>query len=188
MNIAKDLAVVASSLRCPEVKETQTIRTFGYLLVQFNKLETEVAYSILLEKMPEYIQAWKDGLGHNLSSVVWKRGRWHLLAECKRLKALEKYEDGTFSLDAQKDEESNLHETIEGKSETIDWKDAFDFLLGNAGFTEREKQVVLGLKEGKTLEQIGNEFGVSRQTISLSKIAIEKKSNRIRNKVLGNRD
>jgi hypothetical protein len=190
MNIAKDLSDVAASLRCPEVKAPQTIKTICYLISKFNKLETSDAYSILLARLPEFIEAWKEGKGHNLSSVIWKRGRWALLAECKRIKVLAAKEEGTFSLDAHSEgsgsnEDANLHETIQGKSETIDWKDAFDYLFGNAGFTEREKLVFLGLKDGKTLEAIGLEFGVSRAAIHLSKVAIVNKSNRIKSRVYG---
>jgi hypothetical protein len=187
MNIAKDLSIVAASLRCPEVKAIQTIRTFGYLIVKFNKLETSDAYSILLARLPEFIQAWQEGKGHNLSSVIWQRGRWALLNECKRIKALAKEEEGTFSLDAPtgENEEGNIHERIEGKSETIDWKDAFDYLFGNAGFTEREKLVFIGLKDGKTLQQIGDEFGVSKAAIHESKTAIILKSKRIKSRVYG---
>ena len=185
MNIAKDLSDVSASLRCPEVKALQTIRTFGYLIAKFDKLETSEAYSILLARLPEFIQAWKDGLGHNLSSVIYKRGKWALLAECRAKKAIAKKEEGTFSIDSQEDS-SNLHETIaDSKGNSIDWKDAFEYLFGNAGFSEREKLVFLGLKDGKTLEQIGNEFGVSRQAISLSKLSIERKANKITAKVLG---
>lgn len=190
MNIAKDLSDVAASLRCPEVKDPNTIRTICYLISKFNKLETSEAYTIALQKIPEGIQAWKEGKAHNLSSALFKRIYRALQNECKRIKAIADKEEGTFSLDAHSEgsgsnEDVNLHEKIEGQSDTIDWKDAFDYLFGNAGFTEREKQVFLGLKEGKTLEQIGDEFGVSKAAIHLSKVAIVAKSNRIKSRIYG---
>lgn len=189
VNIAKDLAIVASSLRCEELKETNTVRTICYLISKYNYLETEVAYSIILEKIPEAIQAWKEGKAHNLSSAIYRRMSFHLLnairEEKREMRKAEKNNVSVFSLDSHSDEETNLHETIEGKSETIDWGNAFDYIFGNAGFTEREKQIFLGLKDGKTLEQLGNEFSVSRQAIHLSKKAIELKANRIKHRVLG---
>jgi len=185
MDIVKDLTRVSISLRCPEVKDGKTVEVICNLISHYNKLETSEAYSIILEHIPDAIKAWKEGLAHNLSSAIYTRGRFYLLNAVRDVRRKAKYEEGTFSMDSQDSEESNLHETIAGKSESIDWKDSFDFLLGNAGFTDREKKVFLGMKDGKTLDQIGEQFSVSRQAIHESVKAIKNKSNRIKHKVMG---
>jgi len=185
MNIAKDLSDVAARLKCPEVKDKQTVEIVCRLVTRFDRLETSEAYSLILEQIPGAINRWKQGLAHNLSSALWSSGRFALLNACTTLRNYRQKTEGTFSLDASTDETSNLHETIAGKLETIDWKNAFDFVFINAGFTDREKQIFLGLKDGKTLEQLGNEFGVSRQAIHTTKTAIETKTKRIKSLVLG---
>lgn len=190
MNIKHDLSEVAASLRCPEVCERQTVEIVCRLVTRFDRLETSEAYSLVLKEIPGAIRRWKEGKAHNLSSALWMSGRYVLLTACKKIKRdLDRKErhgiSGFISLDASTDETANLHETIAGKSETIDWKDAFDFVILNAGFTDREKEVFLGLKDGKTLEQLGEAFGVSRQAIHVTKKAIETKANRIRSKVIG---
>ena len=91
----------------------------------------------------------------------------------------------TISLDANSEETQNLHEQIEGKSETIDWKDLFNYFIENAGFTDREKQVFIGMKDGKTCRGMGEEFGVSGAAISLSQQNIYSKINRIKHKAIG---
>lgn len=185
MNIKQDLSDVAIRLRCPEVCERQTVEIVCRLVTRFDRLEASDAYSLVLEQIPNAIQRWKEGKAHNLSSALWMSGRFVLLNACTEIKRYKQKTEGTFSLDASTDENGNLHETIAGKTETIDWKDAFDFVILNAGFTDREKQVFLGLTDGKTLEQLGEDFGVSRQAIHVTKKAIETKANRIRSKVLG---
>ena len=187
MDIANALKSVSLNLNCPEVAERKTISIVCNLVARFNKVPTEDAYTLILGVVPSAIQAWKEGKAHNLSSALYVRGKFVLRTEVAKIKKMEVKEEklNTVSLDASFEEGSNLHETIaDPNSTSIDWQDAFKFILGNAGFTEREMKVFLGMRDGKTLEQIGEDFGVSRQAIHLSKVAIQQKVLKIKHKVV----
>lgn len=187
MDIAKDLKIVSASLRCPELMDKNVTETVCYMVARFNKLETSDAYSIILQYIPESIQAWKEGKSHNLSSAIYIRAKFYLLNATRDILRRERIEakKDHISLDANTEETGNLHEQIEGKSETIDWKNAFNYFIENAGFTDREKQVFIGMKDGKTCRAIGEEFGVSGAAINLSQKAIYSKINRIKHKAIG---
>lgn len=185
MDIIASIKSVALNLHCPEIAERKTISIVCNLISRFNKLETEEAYRVILGTIPGAIQAWKDGKAHNVSSAVYSHGKFALRSAVHILKKKENQLE-VISLDAVIEEGNSLHETIKDeKTEGIDWQDAFNYFLSNAGFTERETEIFLGLREGKTLDQIGESFGVSRQAIYLSKKAIQTKVMRIKSKVMG---
>lgn len=187
MDIVKGLKSVALNLRTPEIVGKDTTSIVCNLVARYNKLETEEAYSVVLNALPGAIQAWKDGKAHNLSSAIYSHGRFALLNAVTNLRRQERREEkeNTFSLDAVTEEGPNFHETIaDPNSTSIDWGNAFEYICGNAGFTDREMKVFLGMRDGKTLEQIGEEFGVSRQAIHISKQSIQKKVLKIKSKVV----
>lgn len=187
MDISTDLKNISASLRCPELLARDVINTIAYMISKFNKLETEESYAIIISKLPEAVQAWKDKKAHNISSAIYVRSNFYLMNASRDVLRRERIEEksNTISLDANSEETQNLHEQIEGKSETIDWKDLFNYFIENAGFTDREKQVFIGMKDGKTCRGMGEEFGVSGAAISLSQQNIYSKINRIKHKAIG---
>ena len=187
MNVSLALKSVAMNLRVPEIAERQAVSIVSNLIARYNKLETEEAYTVVLGSIPGAIQAWKDGKAHNVSSAIYSHGRYALLNAVTALRRRERQEEkeNTFSLDSVTEDGPNFHETIaDPNSTSIDWGNAFEYILGNAGFTEREMKVFLGMRDGKTLEQIGEDFGVSRQAIYFSKQSIQNKVLKIKHKVV----
>lgn len=187
MNVSLALKSVSLNLRTPEIAERQVVSIVCNLISRYNKLETEEAYTTILGSIPGAVQAWQEGKTFNLSSAIYRHGRFALLNAITALRRKERIEEkeNTFSLDAVTEDGPNFHETIaDPNSTSIDWGNAFQYILGNAGFTEREMKVFLGMRDGKTLEDIGNDFGVTRQAIHLSKKAIESKVMKIKHKVV----